>query len=88
MSENDVLDQSISQSINQWRNPALICILQGDQLNMAVFFWYLGKIDLSSVHVYSTLHWPSNLLQGQTRPCLTSRPVIERHPGHVLKDTL
>ena len=26
--------------------------IQGDQLNMAVFFWYLVKGDLSCVHVY------------------------------------
>ena len=26
--------------------------IQGDQLIMAIFFWYLGKNDLSSVHVY------------------------------------
>ena len=25
-------------------------LLQSDQLNMAVFFWYFGKSDLSSVH--------------------------------------
>ena len=33
--------------------------VQGDtgQLNMAVGFWYLVKIDLSSVHVYSFLLW-------------------------------
>ena len=26
--------------------------MQGDQLNMAVFFWYLVESDLSSVYVY------------------------------------
>ena len=29
--------------------------VQGDQLNMAVFVWYLGKSDLSSVYVYSSV---------------------------------
>ena len=29
--------------------------VQGDQLNMAVFLWYLEKSDLSSVRVYPTL---------------------------------
>ena len=36
--------------------------IQGDQLNMAVFFWYLGKSDLSSVHVYSIVQWTTQLL--------------------------
>ena len=26
------------------------------QLNMAVFYWYLVKSDLSSLHVYSSVH--------------------------------
>ena len=30
--------------------------LQGDQLNMAVYFWYLAKRDLSSVHMYKSIH--------------------------------
>ena len=30
--------------------------LQDDQLNMAVFLRYLGKSDLSSVHVYSSIN--------------------------------
>ena len=40
---------------------------------MAVFFWYLGKSDLSSVHVYSSVDCTSHFLQGtrKTRPCLT-----------------
>ena len=54
--------------------------LQGDQFNMAVIFWYLGKSDLSSVQ-WRTLG-PSHYLQGtsQTRPCLTVDPV----PGGAL----
>ena len=27
--------------------------IQGDQINMAMFFGYLGKSDLSSVHLYN-----------------------------------
>ena len=27
--------------------------VQGDQINMAVFFWYLVKSDLYNVHVYT-----------------------------------
>ena len=27
------------------------------QLNMAVFFWYLGKSDLSRLQMYSSVHW-------------------------------
>ena len=38
------------------RDGSLTCI-QGDQLNMAMYFWQLGKSDLSSVHVYSGVHW-------------------------------
>ena len=33
--------------------------------------------DLSSIYVYSSLHWTSHFLQGtrKTRPCLTGHPV-------------
>ena len=31
--------------------------LQGDQLYMAMCFWYLVKSDLSSVRVDSSLYW-------------------------------
>ena len=37
--------------------------IQSDQLNMAVFIWYLNKSDLSSIHMYSSVHWTSRLLQ-------------------------
>ena len=30
------------------------CLIQGDQLNMPVFFWYLVKGDLSSVRYYTS----------------------------------
>ena len=43
--------------------------MQGDQLNMAVYFGYLGKSDLFSVHMYSSIQWTSN-------------KVTEKH-GHV-----
>ena len=51
--------------------------LQGGQLNMAVCFWYLGKSELSSVRVYSSVHWTNQFLQGtrKTRPCRTGHPV-------------
>ena len=51
--------------------------VQGDQLYMAVFFWYLVKSDLSSVRVYISLHWKSHFLQvtRKKRPCLTGNPV-------------
>ena len=35
--------------------------IQGDQLNMAVFFWYLEKSDLFIVHMYSIIHWRSHI---------------------------
>ena len=44
--------------------------------NMAVFFWYFIKSDLSSVRYCTRLHWTSNFFQGtrKTRPCLTGYP--------------
>ena len=40
---------------------------------MAAFFWYLVKDDLSSVHVYISVHWTSHFFQvtRNMRPCLT-----------------
>ena len=51
--------------------------IQGDQLSMAVYFWYLVKIDLSRVHVYNSIHWTSHFLKGtrKIRPCLSDRVV-------------
>ena len=37
--------------------------IQGGQLNMARFFWYLGKCDLSSVYMYSSVDWTWHFLQ-------------------------
>ena len=31
--------------------------VQGDQLNIAVFFWYLVKSDLSSIRYCTRVHW-------------------------------
>ena len=55
-----------------------ICMIQGDQLNMTVFFCYLVKSDLSSVRYRTRVHRKSNLLQGtgHTQPCLTGHPVL------------
>ena len=36
----------------------------GDQMNIAVLFWYLAKSVLSSVHVYGDVHWTGHFLQG------------------------
>ena len=33
--------------------------VQGDQLYIAMLFWHLVKLDLSSVRVYSSVHWRS-----------------------------
>ena len=33
-----------------------VTLIQGDQLNIAVYFWYLVKSDLSSVYVYRSVH--------------------------------
>ena len=47
--------------------------IQGDQLNMDVFFWY-AVCDLFSVHVYSDVNWTSHFIQAtrKTRKCLTN----------------
>ena len=55
-----------------------VCI-QGYQFYVAVFFWYLGISDFSSVHLYSSVHWTSRFLK-ETRknghvnwsPCIIS----------------
>ena len=58
-------------------NIYLIRSIQGDQLYMAVRFWYLVKSGLSSLTtVYTRGHCTSNFLQGG-RPCLSGQ--VERH---------
>ena len=58
-------------------NIYLIRYIQGDQLYMAVRFWYLVKSGLSSLTtVYTRGHRTSNFLQGG-RPCLSGQ--VERH---------
>ena len=51
--------------------------VQGDQINMAVFLWYLIKSDVSSVRYSTRVHWTGNFLQGirKTQPCLSGHPV-------------
>ena len=60
--------------------------LQGPQLNMAVFFWYLVKINLISVRFCKRVHWISHFLQGTriTRSCLTGHPVAEQIDRYTL----
>ena len=55
--------------------------VQRGQLYMAVLFWYLVKRDLSSVRVYSSVHWTSHFLQGNrnTRPCTTGHPLYKKY---------
>ena len=50
-----------------------IAFVQLDQINIAVFFLYLVKSDLSSVRYFTRIHWTSHFLQGtiKTLPCLT-----------------
>ena len=54
-----------------------LCNVPGDQLNMAVFFWYLGESDLSSVRHCSHVHWTSHFNPGTIKsgPGLTGPPV-------------
>ena len=58
--------------------------LQGDQLNMAVFFW--RKRDLSSLYVHSSRHWTSNFWKAPNNaamfkwsPCNTSISGLNLH---------
>ena len=55
--------------------------VQFDEINMAVFFWYLVKIDLSSVRYCTRIHWTSYFLQGsiKTRPCINLGDGHELH---------
>ena len=45
--------------------------IQGEQLKMAVFFWYIVKSNLSSVRYCNRVNCTSQFLQGtrKTRPC-------------------
>ena len=65
--------------------------VQCDQLNMAVFFLDLGKNDLSSVHVYSSVHWTSHFIQGtrKIRPCICLGDLTQRmYPEEELTQNL
>ena len=54
-------------------------ILQGDQLNMTVFFLLpIVKSDFSSVHLFDSVHWTSHFFKVQE----------EEKNGHVLLVTL
>ena len=65
--------------------------IQGHQLNMAVFFWYLVRSVLSSVR---RVHWNGHFFQDtrkKTRPCLIIHPVNNiqgrrKQNPHVLDD--
>ena len=62
--------------------------IQGDQLNIVVFFYHSVKSDLFSVRYRSYAHWTSYFLQGtrKTRPCSTGHPVVTllRHSVHCI----
>ena len=49
--------------LNQLLGPDAIQV-QGDDSNMAVCFWYLVKSYFFRVHLYSSIKWASNFLQG------------------------
>ena len=55
-------------SILLWRTKKKKCVIftrvQGDQLNIAVSFWYLVKSDLSSERYCTRVHWTSHFFQG------------------------
>ena len=60
-------DQQVPHDCGRPPGDALPLEVQGDQLYMAVFFWYLVKIDLSIVRVYSSVRWTSHFLQGKKK---------------------
>ena len=51
----EVEERSDKEGLNNARYLG-ISVVQGDQLNMSVCFWYLVKSDLSSVHLYNSVH--------------------------------
>ena len=60
-----------------------VTLIQGDQLYIAVGFWYLVKSDLSSVYVYRSVHQTSHFLQDtkNTRSCLSNKDVQQPVPN-------
>ena len=51
-------------------------ILQGDQINMVVFIWYLVTSDLSSERYCTHVPWKSTQGTRKTWPCLIGHPVV------------
>ena len=59
-------------------------MVQPDQINMAVFFWFLIKNEMSSVSYCIGIPWTIHFLQGtrDTRPCLTGHSIgFGEYPG-------
>ena len=56
-------------------SPLVDTVIQHDQTNMAGFFWYLLKSDLSSVRYCKHVNLTSHVLTRNTRPCITRHPV-------------
>ena len=57
---------------------AIITQVQGDTLIMTVFFWYLVKSELSSVRVYSILHWQISFTRYQNNTAMFIWPGCNR----------
>ena len=62
----------ISKYYKFWKQCVLLpsytyIYIQGDQLNMDVFFWYLEKSDLTSVGYCTRVHCISRFLQGNRK---------------------
>ena len=49
--------------------------LQGDQLHMAVYFWYHVEIDLSNEYYCTKANTIAYIGAIKTRPCLSGHPV-------------
>ena len=66
---------SSKMPVSSWVKAKLI---QGDQLNMALFFWYHVKVTYP-VYATTRVHWTSLFLQGTRKiwPCLTGHPVLK-----------
>ena len=63
---------------NLYVTPALLIF---DQINMALFFWYRLKCDLSSVRYFTRAHWTRHFTQGtrNTPSCITGHPVDKKN---------
>ena len=60
-------------------------IIQNDQINMAVLFWYLVKSDLANVGYYTPFTGQETFYKstGNTRPCIAGNTVCKVSKGNI-----